>query len=416
MDIVRKKQNKLKWPKKVVPFALLAAGLAWALTYAANASNSVSASTVQLAKVNQGQFKVDVRGVGILVPREVYWVATEVSGRVEQVQIKAGAAVKKGDVIVKLANPELVQQLEGSVWELEQVQAELNAQTVVLEAQVLDQESLVARSELDHDGALLTLNAQKKLFDQGIYTISSLEHERVKIQVNQFKQRWQLEQKRLVKSQESFAAQKRAFAARIKRLERQVDRMRRLVDKLTVRASIDSVVQEMPLELGQQVALGANVAKLARNDEFIAEIRIPEKQIYQVALGQTVTVDTKTSKVAGKVIRIDPAVNNGSVQVDIQLTGGLPPEARPELTVDGIIHVAQMQQVLYVQRPMYAKANSTASVYRFNPESKEVELLSVTFGRSSQTHIQITNGLRPGDDIVVSDISTWKEKQISAIQ
>jgi multidrug efflux pump subunit AcrA (membrane-fusion protein) len=416
MDIVRKKQKTFKFPMKLVLGGMGFLVAAWAIAYSTNSSHKVSANTVLIDQVVQGDLAIDVRGVGTLVPKEVHWVASEVNGRVEKIYNKAGSAVKKGDLILTLDNPELRQQLEESKWELEEAQAQLNAQRVALEAAVLDQETLSINSKLNYEGALLTLNAQKSLLEKGIYTISTLDHEQVKIEVEQFKQRWHLEQKRLVKARENQQAQEIAFAARFKRLERVLARVQHQVNNLEVRASIDSVVQEMPLELGQQVSLGANVAKLARNDEFIAEVRIPEKQIYQVALTQEVTIDTKTSKVAGRVIRIDPIVDNGSVQVDVELVGALPKEARPELTVDGTIHVAQLTNSIFVKRPMFAKANTQGQVYQVNPDDNSVNLQAVSFGRSSQTHIEIKQGLSIGDNIVISDVSSWKERQIQAIQ
>ncbi|WP_448563445.1 efflux RND transporter periplasmic adaptor subunit [Thalassotalea ganghwensis] len=415
MDIVRNSTKKTKLPMKALGATAVIAVVILAISVAQGSSNKVTAKSVLLDTVVQGDLKLNVRGVGVLVPKEVHWVATEVNGRVENLYIKAGSAVKAGDPIIAMSNPNLTQQFLESQWELEETQAQLNAQQVALESQVLDQETLVVHSQLNYERALLTLNAQKTLLNQGIVAISKVEHEEVKIEVEQLKQRWHLEQKRLAKSRENLQAQKRAFAARLKRMERSVARMQQLVDGLTIKASIDSIVQEMPLELGQQIVAGANVAKLARKDEFIAEIRIPEKHIYQVALNQTVTVDTKTNQVAGKVIRIDPAVTNGTVQVDIELTGALPDEARPELSVDGIIHVANLSNALYVKRPMFAKPQELGEVYVVNNDN-QVSLTEVQFGRSSQTHIEIKNGLFAGDKVVVSDVSSWKEKQIQAIQ
>lgn len=414
MDIVRNKSRKRKMPIKAISVICLLALTGWAITFASSSTHKVAASSVLLDEVQQGDFAIDVRGIGVLVPKEVYWVATETNGRVDKLFIKAGASVKKGDPIITMSNPNLAQQLVERQWELEEIEAQLNAQRVALESQVLDQETLVINSKLNYERALLTLNAQKRLLDQGIVAISKVDHEEVKIEVEQLSQRWQLEQKRLAKSRENLQAQKRAFDARLKRMKRGVDRILHLVEGLTIRASIDSIVQEMPLELGQQITAGTNVARLARNDDFIAEVRVPEKQIYQVALDQPVTVDTKTTKVSGRVIRIDPSVNNGNVQVDIALTGEIPQEARPELSVDGIIHVAKLQNTLFVKRPMFAKANEAASVYTVN--NNQVTLNNVTFGRSSQTHIEIKKGLSSGDSVVISDVSSWKEKQIKAIQ
>ncbi|WP_286235650.1 efflux RND transporter periplasmic adaptor subunit [Thalassotalea sediminis] len=416
MDIVRKKQNKPIISGKWLVISVIVIGCLWALVYASTANNKISASNVMMDTVKAGDLTLDVRGIGVLVPKEVYWVATETNGRVDKVYIKAGAAVKKGDLIISMKNPTLSQQLEESQWELEETQAQLNAQRVALESQVLDQETLVIHSKLNYESALLTLSAQKRLLQQGIVAISKVEHEEVKIEVEQLLQRWQLEKKRLAKAQENLIAQKRAFNARLKRMERSTARIQHLVDSLQIRASIDSIVQEMPLEMGQQITAGTNVARLARNDEFIAEIRVPEKQIYQIGLTQAVTLDTKTSKVSGEVIRIDPSVVNGSVQVDVAITGTLPKEARPELSVDGIIHVAHLTDTLYVKRPMFAKANVTSNVYIVNPETKQVTMREVTFGRSSQTQIQVLSGLTPGENVVISDVSSWKEKQIKAIQ
>jgi len=416
MDIVRKKPNKTAVPIKALLICGVAGLLVWAATSASNISRQVSAESVLTDVVTRGDFNIDVRGIGTLVPKEVHFVATEVSGRVDKIMVKAGAKVMQGDTLVRLTNAALKQQLEESQWELEETQAQLNAQLVSLESQVLDQETLVINSQLNYERTLLTLNAQETLLNQGIVAISNIDHEEVKIEVAQLKQRWELEQKRHVKSKENQEAQKRAFDARLTRMRRSVARIQRLVDNLEIRASIDSVVQEMPLELGQQVTAGSSIARLARSGEFIAEIRIPEKQIYQIALEHPVTIDTKTTKVAGKVIRIDPAVVNGAVQVDVEITGKLPREARPELTVDGTIHVAQIDNTLHVKRPMLAKASSTGEVYVVNPENNHVTLREIVYGRSSQTHIEIKNGLFAGDNVVVSDVSSWKEQQIQAIQ
>lgn len=416
MDIVRKSPTSRKKLPTIIGACLGLVGLVSAVVYALDSKHVVSSDNVLLDRVQRGEFSLDIRGIGVLVPKDIYWVATEVNGRVDKIFIKAGAAVKKGDPIISLSNPALVQQLEESQWELEEIKAQLNAQTVSLESQVLDQETLVFNSKLNYERALLTLNAQLTLIDNGTATISKIEHEEVKIEVEQLLQRWQLEQKRYTKSQENLAAQKKAFDARLNRMQRSVDRMQHLVDSLQITASIDSIVQEMPLELGQQIVAGSNIARLANNDVYIAELRVPEKQIYQVALNQEVTLDTRTSLMSGLVQRIDPAVVNGSVQVDIEIRSELPKEVRPELTVEGEIHVAKLDDALYIKRPMFAKANDAGSVYLVNPENNNVTLSQVTYGRASQTHIEIKNGLSVGDNVVISDVSSWKEKQIQAIQ
>lgn len=390
---------------------LVSLGLVWQLAYSNPNRFIANKDSVLLDTVQRGNFEVSVRGIGVLVPKDIRWVATHVSGRVEAIHAKAGANVTSGDVIMELSNPELVQQLEERQWELEEMQAQLHADQVSLESQLLDQETLVINSRLNYERALLTLNAQQQLLNQGIVAVSKVEHEEVKIDVEQFNERWLLEKKRLIKRQENVTAQKQAFSARLNRMQRMVARMQSQVDGLVVRASIDSTVQEMPLELGQQVSAGTNLARLAKSGEFLAELRVPEQQVSHVSIGQNVVVDTKANKVVGVVKRIDPSVLNGSVQVDVELTGTIPKEARPELSVDGVIEIAKLSDVLFVKRPMFAKQGTQSSVFSLDETNNIANLTAVEFGQVSSTHIEIKQGLTAGDRIVVSDISSWDGHQ-----
>jgi multidrug efflux pump subunit AcrA (membrane-fusion protein) len=165
----------------------------------------------------------------------------------------------------------------------------------------------------------------------------------------------------------------------------------------------------MPMELGQQVNAGTNLARLARRGEFFAELRIPEKQIKDVVLGQSVTIDTRTSKIQGLVKRIDPAVTNGSVQVDVQLTGDIPKEARPDLTIDGVIEIARISDTLFVKRPMFANSFTDSAVYMLDTEGAYANKKLVTFGQTSTKYIQIQSGLKAGENIIVSDSSAWQQ-------
>ena len=412
MDIVRKKtKNNSKKLVVLTASVLVAVGLFWQLAKTDSANFIVDKDSVLLDMVQRGNFDVSVRGIGVLVPKDIRWVATNVNARVEAIHAKSGARVKAGDVLMELSNPELVQQLEERQWELEEMQAQLYADEVSLESEVLDQETLVTNSRLNYERALLTLNAQKTLLAQGFVAVSVVEHEEIKIDVEQFNERWTLEQKRLIKRQKNVKAQKKAFQARLTRMKRIVARMQTQVDGLKVRASIDSIVQEMPLELGQQVNAGSNLARLAKRGEFIAELRVPEQQVSNVALGQAVVIDTKANKVNGIVKRIEPSVSNGSVQVDVELTGPIPKEARPELSVDGIIQIAKLSDVMFVKRPMFAKTGLHSTVFSFDETTSIAKLTAVEFGQVSNTHIEIIKGLSPGERVVISDISTWDGHQ-----
>ncbi|MFT5758465.1 MAG: HlyD family secretion protein [Alteromonadaceae bacterium] len=411
MDIVREKSKKTWDKKRLGTFAVIAFAFL-ILFYFINIGNGaflVEKDSLLIDVVQRGELNVLVRGTGVLVPKDIRWVATNVDGRVERILAKAGAQVKKGDLLMELSNLQLMQQLEETKWQLEEILAQTNAQEVELESQLLDQEAAVINEKLNHERALLTFNAQKKLLDQGVVAVSQISHAEVKIEVKQFKERWQLEIKRLAKKKENLVAQRKAYQARVHRMRRIMQRVEEQVEGLNVKATMDSIVQVMPMQLGQQVSAGTNLARLARRGEFFAELRIPEKQIKDVMLGQTVTIDTRTSKIAGLVKRIDPAVTNGSVQIDVQLIGEIPKEARPELTIDGVIEIARISDTLFVKRPMFVNGFAEAVVYLLDDDGKYATKKFVKFGQTSTKYIQIQAGLSVGENIIVSDSSSWEE-------
>ncbi|NQZ88777.1 MAG: HlyD family efflux transporter periplasmic adaptor subunit [Colwellia sp.] len=413
MDIVRS-SNKKRINKNtliIVIFAIAAIAMFWSVVKGSSTDYVADKNTLLTAQVERGELYISVRGTGVLVPKDIRWIATNVSGRVERILIKAGAQVKTGDLLLVLSNPQLEQSLEETRWELEALEAQTKAQEVNLESQLLDQEAAVINEKLNYERALLTFNAQKRLQAQGSTSVSKIKHEEVKIEVAQNKQRWELEIKRLAKTKENIVAQNMAYQAQLNRMRKILARAQTQVDNLHVLASMDSVVQAMPMELGQQVNMGTNLALLARTDEFIAELRVPEKMIQSVMLEQTVTIDTRHSKITGVIKRIDPAVVNGSVQVDVELTGDLPAEARPDLTVDGIIDIARIANTLYVKRPMYAKASSDSAVYQLDHENDLANRRQITYGQISTQYIQIKSGLKAGDTIIVSDSSDWEQHQ-----
>jgi len=413
MDIVREKPKKKMSIKILGVIALVIISFfAVKLVFNRDASTyAVNSNTLLTDKVQQGELYISVRGIGVLVPKDIRWVATNVEGRVERILIKAGALVKTGDLLMELSNPQLEQRLEETRWELDEMEAETTALEVSLESELLDQEAAVINEKLNHERALLTLNAQKTLLEQGVVAVSHIDHEEIKIDVTQFKQRWELEIKRLVKRRENLAAQRLAAQARLNRMRKILQRAQEQVDGLHVKATMDSIVQEMPMELGQQVSSGTNLARLARSGEFIAELRIPEKLINEVVIGQSVTVDTRTSKISGKIKRIDPAVINGSVQVDVELTSDIPKEARPDLTVEGEIDIARIDNALFVQRPMFAKSFGETQIYLVDRDGGTANRHDVIFGQTSTKYIEIKSGLAVGQNIIVSDVSSFEEHQ-----
>jgi len=412
MDIVRDSSKSNRKPMLmagVVGMAVI--GLVFFMLKPSNASHVVQKDALLFADVKQGDMKVRVRGTGVLASKDIRWLATDVAGRVERIVTKAGAMVKKGDLILELSNPQLIQQMQDSQWQLEEMQAETKALEVSLESQLLDQETVVLNEQLNYERAKLTFDAENSLLTQGVVAISKIKHQEAKIEVKRYKQRWELEQRKLDKRIENLDAQRLSYRAKLQRLAYGLERVKKQVENLMVRASMDAIVQEMPLELGQQVNPGNNLARLARNGLFIAELRIPEKLIKNVKLAQSVLIDTRSSKISGTIIRIDPAVINGTVQVDVDFTGALPSEARPDLSIDGVIDIADLSNTLYVKRPMFAKNDSKGHVFVLDESAQYVVKRAIEYGQTSNQFIQIKSGLKPGDSIVVSDVTTWQEHQ-----
>ncbi|BAJ02254.1 HlyD family secretion protein [Shewanella violacea] len=411
MDIVRAREKKIIGSKlRWVIGGVIAVSLISALGFSrSDLSYRVNQNSLLTAQVQRGEMMVTVRGTGVLVPEDIRWIATDVEGRVERILIKAGAQVKMGDLLLELSNPQLVQRLEETKWELEALEAETKAQDVEMESELLDRQAAVVIEKLNHERAMLTLKAHDQLFAQGVVAVSKIAHAEIKIDVNQYEQRWKLETKRLHKREVNLAAQRLAYEARLNRMRRILQRVQDQVDNLKVKATMDSLVQEMPMELGQQVSSGTNLAKLARRDQYIAEIRIPENQIKDVRLGQKVTIDTCNNKIAGTVQRIDPAVINSSVQVDVALIGDLPTEVRPDLTIDGVIEIDRIADTLYVKRPIFIKSYSEADVYVIDENGEYANKKSIKFGQMSTRYIQIQEGLAMGESIIVSDASSWEK-------
>ncbi len=418
MDIVRPNKNK-KLSKKIqilISLLIVITLTLLLLLNKTNASYQTKKDSLLIGTVQRGDLNISVRGTGVLAPKDIRWIATTVPGRVERILKKAGAKVKKGELLLELSNPQLQQQLTEAEWELQALEAEMLARKVSLESALLDQEIAVFNEKLNHERSQLTLDAQNDLLDQGIVAISKINYEEVKIDVMQYKQRWQLEQKRLEKRQQNQKAQNQASEARFNSMQKRVQRIQEQVASLQVTATMDSIVQAMPMELGQQVNAGTNLAMLARADHFIAELRITEKQIKDVIIGQKVTLDTRSNKIEGIVQRIDPTVINNSVQVDVELLGALPKEVRPELTVDGVIEITTITNTLFVKRPMFANSFNLANIYLIDNDGHFASKHEVKFGHMSSQYIQIEHGLIEGNSIIVSDSSAWEQHQKINIQ
>ena len=379
--------------------------------YLGGATAFVDTESLRIAEVKRGAFQVSVRGVGVLKPRSTVFLASRVAGRVETIYVRAGAQVKQGDPILKLNNPLLEQAAVSAQSDLTRAVAEHKATLANLESSLLDAESQVARAEMTYKGDKLELDAQERLRKLGNSTVSQIDYQRTDFKVKSSKLDWELQQKRLAKLRINVDAQKQAQQAKEIHLQNELDRAKEQVEVLTVRASVDGVLQSMDLEIGQDLAMGGSVGKLADPSDLLAEIDIQELQIKDVVLGQVVNIDTRKSQISGKVTRIDPQVVKGLVKVEVELEGQLPNEARPELSVEGVIMVTNKNNALFVRKPQYAEAYKTARVFRVSDDGNLAEAIRVQFGQSSVNDIEITSGLKKGDRIIVSATDSFSDNE-----
>ncbi|MBQ4813848.1 HlyD family efflux transporter periplasmic adaptor subunit [Pseudoalteromonas luteoviolacea] len=366
-----------------------------------NGDFAIARESLTVGEVKKGRYVVLVRGAGELVPDNIKWLSAEVDAVVEEVVLKAGSKVQKGDVIVKLSNHQLQQSMEEQKWELEALRAEYHADNVDYETRLLQQEVRVSTTKLDHEHSVAEFAANEDLISYK--AVSQLDFERARSDVARTKQLWESSQKELANMRRNFTAQKKARAARLKKDQKNLERLEQQVANLVVRATMNGIIQEVPLEAGQRISMGTNIAKLAQHDSLIAELQVPELQIRNISIGQEVSIDTRNSVIRGKVQRIDPAVVNGNVQVDVVFTEALPDDARPELSVDGEIKVAEIDDTLYVERPLFIQSNTRSSIYKLSQDKSHASRLDIKTGYGSISSIQILEGLKEGDSIIISD-------------
>lgn len=397
----RKKKQRLMYIAGGVVFGLLAIWVA----RLEPAAPSVDRSTVWMDKVVRGSMLRQVRGPGTLVPVEIRWVAARTEGRVERILVLPGTDVEPDTVLLEMSNPELVQSLDDARLQLRAAEARYADLKVQLDSQLLNQKAQAASVQADYRTALLQLEADKETHDDGIIGDLALKLSQEK--ANELEHRNKLEQERLVIAGESNEAQLAAEATRVDQLKALYQLRANQVDALKVRPGIRGVLQQVPVEVGQQVTPGVNLARVAQPEHLKAELRIAETQAKDVEIGQRASIDTRNGVVEGKVMRIDPAVQEGTVTVDVELTGKLPRGARPDLSVDGTIEIERLENVLYVGRPAYGQAGTTISLFKMLADGSTAERVNVTLGKSSVNTIEVVAGLREGDEVILSDTSAW---------
>jgi len=369
------------------------------------AAPSVARATVLVDTVKRGPMVRQVRGLGTLVPEEIRWIPAATEGRVERILIKPGTAVKPESVILELSNPELESAAMDTAWQLKAAEADEASLKVKLQSQLLDQKAAFATVQANAKQGRLQAEADAELAKHGL--ISNLQMSLSTSRAEESATRQDLEEKRLAIAEESMQAELAAQEARLEQLRAQANLKHSQVRQLRVRAGIEGVLQQLPVEVGQRIAPGGTLAKVTVPGRLKAELKIAETQAKDVQIGQRASIDTRNGLAEGTVSRVDPAVQNGTVTVDVALGGPLPKGARPDLSVEGTIELERLDDVLYVGRPAFGQEQSVVGMFKLDGDGGGAARVQVRLGRSSVNRVEILDGLKPGDQVILSDTSNW---------
>jgi HlyD family secretion protein len=408
MDIPRPNAAKEKRKKRIIIASVAAVallGVTYALSRLKPAAPTVDRNLVWIDTVKRGPMVRQVRGLGTLVPEEIRWIAARTQGRVDRIVLRPGAPVTPDSVILVLTNPSVEQAAVDASSQLKSAEAELTNLKVQLQKSVLDAEASLASVKSEFETTRLQAEVNDELFKDGL--VSALELRRSKVAADDASTRYQIEQKRYAFTKESIAPQLAVKEAQVDQVRAQAVLRRDDADHLSVRAGMTGVLQLEPVDVGQQVEPGANLARVADPTKLKAEVKIAETQAKDIQIGQPASIDTRNGIVDGRVARIDPSVQNGTVTVDVTLTGALPLGARPDLSVDGTIELEHLDNVVYVGRPAFGQERSTVGIFKLDPDGVYATRTQVQLGRSSVNTIEIVSGLQPGDRVILSDMSQW---------
>ena len=402
----RKKRQRIVW-STVATVALVA--LTVGFSQLKPAAPSVEKSSVWTDTVKRGQMLRQVRGNGTLGPEQIQFVQSETEGRVERILVQPGAQVSADTVLMELSNAELKQAVFDAEFEVKIGEAQLAKLKVQLQSDKLSQKAQLATLKSEAEQARLVADADESLFKAGL--IPALVSRQSRSKADDLVGRVSIEEQRLAIGDESAEAQLAASAATLDKTRALLALKRRQLAALEVRAGIDGVLQQIgdgqPIQVGQRVSPSATLAKIVQPTRLKAEIKIPETQAKDVIIGQLAQIDTRNGVIPGSVIRVDPAVVNGTVTVDVKLDGPLPKGARPDLSIDGTIELERLDDVLYVGRPVQGQSDATIGLFRLIDAGRGAVRVPVKLGRSSVSTIEVIQGLEVGDQVILSDMSAW---------
>ena len=408
MDIQRPSNARAKKIRRIaygtVALVLLV-GVTYALSKLKPAAPSVDAGTVWSDTVKRGPMLREVRGLGTLVPEDIRWIASQTQARVDRWVLRPGAIVKPGSIIMELSDPTLSQTALDAEFQLKGAEADYANLRVQVDSDLMNQKATEASVRSDYEQAKIQHDNDEKLVKLGL--TSQLLENLSRVREEQLKIRVQLEGDKTRIATDSANAKLAAQQAKIDQTKALYQLKKSQLDALHVRAGIDGVLQLVPVEVGQNVTPGTNLARVADPHKLKAEIKIAETQAKDVVPLQKASIDTRNGIVNGHVSRIDPSVINGTVTVDVTIDEPLPPGARPDLSVDGTITLENLSDVLYVGRPVHGQSDSTIGLFKIIDDGSDAVRVNVKLGRSSVNTIEILDGLKVGDKVILSDMSAW---------
>jgi HlyD family secretion protein len=408
MDIQRPSNARAKRIRRII-YAAIGLVSITGVTYGVNrlrpAAPAVDKATIWTDEVKRGPMVRDVRGVGTLVPVDIRWIPARTDSRVDRIVLRPGAIVKPDSIILELSDPILQRETLDAEYQLKAAQADLENLKVQINSELLNQKSFTAAVRSDFEQAKLQHEVDEKLRAEGIGAEVTAKLSKVKAE--QLAIRVKLEEDRTKNAEDSAVARLQAQQSHVEQQRALYDLKRSERDSLHVRAGIEGVLQLLPVDVGQHVTPSTNLARVADPKHLKAEIKIPETQAKDITIGQPATVDTRNGIVRGQVSRVDPSVQNGTVTVDVLFSQPLPNGARPDLTVDGTIELENLKDVLYVGRPVHGQSESTIGLFKLVEDGSEGLRVSVKLGKSSVNAVEILQGLKAGDKVILSDMSAW---------
>ncbi len=369
------------------------------------AAPTVERAVVWPDAVKRGPMVRQVRGLGTLTPEDIRWIPATTQGRVEKIILRPGAQVKTGDVILELSNPQLEQQLQDAQLKLAGAEAGLANIKVQLQNDLLQQRATSANIEADFNKAKMQAQMNEALAKDQL--VSDLVLKQSQVDAQSLEVRNQISKDQLASKADSMRAQMAVQQSLVDQARALMTLTKQQQAELKVRAGLDGMLQVVPVEVGQQVAPGTNLARVANPSRLKAEIKIAETQAKDIQIGQKAEIDTRNGIVEGRVARIDPSVQNGTRTVDVTLTGALPKGAVPDLSVDGTIELERLNDVIYMGRPAFGQDQSVVGLFKIDPDGVNAQRVQVKLGKSSVNTIEVLSGLKVGDQVILSDMSAY---------